>query len=197
MFDVNPMEITGPWRRGYVLDYHTLGSVHVGDDEFGRPIFETTRTQLGERLYRLKYKGDVSAVAEIVDAAAAFLAGWAPPIDLLVAVPASDQRRRSQPLLALAPRLAERLGLPFAPNGVRVHSGRKPLKDVFDQDERLRLLEGAFMVSREVVEGRSVLLLDDLYRSGATLSAVTEALVGAGGAADVFALALTRTRTLR
>ena len=59
--------------------------------------------------------------------------------------------------------------------------------------ERRRLLEGAFAVSRSEVEGEPILLLDDLYRSGATLNAVAEALTQAGAAA-VFALALTKTR---
>jgi competence protein ComFC len=67
------------------------------------------------------------------------------------------------------------------------------LKNVYDFDERRRLLADAFVVSRSGVEGERILLLDDLYRSGATLNAVGEALAEAGAAA-VFALALTKTR---
>jgi len=42
-----------------------------------------------------------------------------------------------------------------------------------------------------------VLLFDDLYRSGATMNAIAAALLDEGGAADVFALAITRTRSKR
>ncbi len=37
--------------------------------------------------------------------------------------------------------------------------------------------------------------MDDLYRSGATMDAITRALYDQGSAADVFALAITRTRS--
>jgi predicted amidophosphoribosyltransferase len=44
------------------------------------------------------------------------------------------------------------------------------------------------------VQDERVLLFDDLYRSGATLNAVTEALI-ASGALAVYALAVTQTRS--
>lgn len=47
------------------------------------------------------------------------------------------------------------------------------------------------------VEGRKVLLFDDLFRSGATMNAVTDVLLKKGGAPKVFALTLTRTRSSR
>ncbi len=69
------------------------------------------------------------------------------------------------------------------------------LKNVYAYDERLRLLEGAHKVDASVVRGQRVLLFDDLYRSGATMNAITAALYDEGGVADVYALALTRTRS--
>jgi predicted amidophosphoribosyltransferase len=67
------------------------------------------------------------------------------------------------------------------------------LKNVYDFEERKKLLEGMYDVSRSVVAGHRVLLMDDLYRSGATLNAVTEAILQSG-ASLVYALALTQTR---
>ena len=68
------------------------------------------------------------------------------------------------------------------------------LKNTFDLDERARLLEGLHAVDRSVTSGKSVLLFDDLYRSGATMNAITTELYEAGEVADVFALTITRTR---
>lgn len=68
------------------------------------------------------------------------------------------------------------------------------LKDVFDYRERIKRLEGAFQIDPHAVSGKRILLVDDLYRSGATASVVAQALL-AGGAATVHMLAMTKTRT--
>ena len=59
----------------------------------------------------------------------------------------------------------------------------------------MQLLESAYKVDAVRLQGKSVLLLDDLYRSGATLNALTAAVYAQGGAANVYVLALTRTRS--
>jgi predicted amidophosphoribosyltransferase len=68
------------------------------------------------------------------------------------------------------------------------------LKNVHDAEQRRELLEGAFEAERTLVQGKGILLVDDLYRSGATANAVTIALLAAG-AARVYFLAATRTRS--
>lgn len=54
--------------------------------------------------------------------------------------------------------------------------------------------DGAHTAKARVILGKKVLLFDDLYRSGATMNAVTRALYDAG-AEDVFAFTITRTRS--
>ena len=71
------------------------------------------------------------------------------------------------------------------------------LKNVYDYTERLSLLAGSHAVDRTQVQGRQVLLFDDLYRSGATMNAITAALYDEGAVANVFALTITRTRSNR
>jgi len=72
-------------------------------------------------------------------------------------------------------------------------SGAAELKNLHEFEDRRRLLENAVTADRRLVEGRSVLLVDDLIRSGATMNAVAEALTTAG-ASSVYAFALTQTR---
>ena len=69
------------------------------------------------------------------------------------------------------------------------------LKNIFDLDERAKLLEGLHAVDTSVTRNKSVLLFDDLYRSGATMNAVTTDLYETGKATDVFALTITRARS--
>lgn len=69
------------------------------------------------------------------------------------------------------------------------------LKNVYDLDERLKLLEGAFQVDENKIKGKHVLLFDDLFRSGATMNVITSALYDQGKAKDVVAFTVTKTRS--
>ena len=189
----HPMRIPGSWQEGYVLDYHTKSSDFVGYDEYGRPRFDTVRTEVGELLYRLKYKGQKDALEDLVNVAAGFICSWGPVIDAVVPVPPT-RVRATQPVLLLATGLARKLQLPLR-DVVRRQQSPKELKNVFDYHERIKLLENAHDVTCTVVRGKSVLLVDDLYRSGATLNAVAVALRTKGKVSAVYAFAATRTRS--
>jgi predicted amidophosphoribosyltransferase len=188
------MQIPGRWRAGYALDYHTLTSTYLGDDEYGRAMFDTKRSEVGELLYRLKYRSDKSALGELVEVAARFVREWNPGLTILVPVPPS-RVRAEQPVHLVAERLGTSIGIPVDPNGVTRVKETPELKNVYAYDERLRLLDGAHRTEASVVKGQRVLLFDDLYRSGATMNAITAALYDEGDAADVYALTLTRTRS--
>ena len=100
-----------------------------------------------------------------------------------------------QPVMILGDALGKRLGLPFAPEWVEKARENPEIKNVYDYDERIRLLAGAYDVDRTKAQGRKILLFDDLYRSGATMNAITAALYDQGAVSEVFALAITRTRS--
>jgi predicted amidophosphoribosyltransferase len=189
------MRIPGRWRDGFVLDYHTTGSIYVGDDEYGHPVFDTKRTELGELLYRLKYRADKSVVPEIVAAAQGFLQSRNPGATFIVPVPPSREDRPQQPVLLLAATLGQELGVPVRPDAVRRAKRVPQLNNVYDYDARIRLLKDAHEVDGSVTSGQVVLLFDDLYRSGAIMNAIAHTLYDAGQVSDLVALALTRTRT--
>src|SRR3989304_3715015 len=111
MAKTNPRKIRGPWTDGYVLDVHSTGSVFVGYDEFGHSRYDTTRTEIGELLYRLKYKTDVSALADIGEASARFIRSWRITFDLIVPVPPT-RARRGQPLPQIFDELGKRVRVP-------------------------------------------------------------------------------------
>jgi competence protein ComFC len=115
-------------------------------------------------------------------------------VDIIIPVPPT-RARAAQPVLVLAEGISKGLNLSYAPACVTRTRDVPELKNVYDYDERIRLLSGAHAVDRQRVAGRRVLLFDDLYRSGATMNAITAALYEDGSAKDVFALALTRTRS--
>lgn len=190
---MKPMKIPGSWKDGYVLDYHTKSSDFVGYDEYGHPQFSTVRTPVGDLLYRLKYKGQKTALTDLVSVAAGFIRGWGPPVTAIVPVPPS-RSRSSQPVMQIARGIGALLGIPVQ-DVVQKAPTAKELKDVFDYHERLKLLANAFTVSTADLRGKAVLLVDDLFRSGATLNAVTTSLTSQGKVREVYAFCPTRTRS--
>lgn len=77
-------------------------------------------------------------------------------------------------------------------------SGALELKNVGDPEERRSLLAGSISVAgRQTLEGKQVLLVDDLYRSGATLDACCSVLLDDAKVASVCALTMTMTRSKR
>ncbi|MFA6471999.1 MAG: ComF family protein [Candidatus Latescibacterota bacterium] len=195
MTNIKPITIQGRWRKGFVLDYHTVGSTFLGSDEYGHPIFDTKRTELGELLYRLKYRSDTSVITEIIQAATDFISRWNPEIDCIVPVLPSRSGRPLQPVMVLAEEISAKLNLPVTKNCIIKVKETPELKNIFDYDERLHLLEDVHRVESPLIAGKKVLLFDDLYRSGATMNAIASALYDQGNVADIFALAITRTRS--
>jgi hypothetical protein len=109
-----PRKIYGAWAEGYVLDVHSTGSTFIGYNQFGHPQFETLRTEVGELLFRLKYRSDDTVVEELVDAAEALTRSWGIAITMIVPVPPTRTYRTLQPVARLADGLGSRLGVPVA-----------------------------------------------------------------------------------
>jgi competence protein ComFC len=193
MAKVQPRQILGKWRKGFALDIHTVSSIPIGYNEFGHMQFDTTRSDIGELLFKLKNRSDRSVVPEIADAAVGFLKSLSDKFDVIVPVPASTHRA-TQPVSLIAAQISELLGIPLA-DAVKKSRETPQLKNVYDLDERLKLLDGVFEIDKGQVGGKRVLLFDDLYRSGATLNVITDALYKQGQAKDVVALTITKTRS--
>jgi len=195
--NIKPITIQGPWSSGWALDLHTLSSAFIGDDAFGHPQFENKRSEIGELLYQFKYRGDQSGLTAICETAAAFILSRKFPVDVIVAVPPSNEKRRSQPLPLIAKGVADRLSCEYRPDAlVKVHQTQE-LKSVFDLAQREKLLHGAFRALPQMLEGRNVLLLDDLFRSGATLAEAAREILENGRAKSLLAVTLTKTRSNR
>jgi predicted amidophosphoribosyltransferase len=189
---MTPRKIDGPWTDGRVLDLHSTGSEFLGYDEYGHEQFDTRRTEVGELLYRLKYRNDASALDEIGDVAEKFIRSWRIEFDVIVPAPPT-RTRRVQPLHQIADQLARRFDVPVVKAVSKRAAGAAELKNLREYHERQAVLQDALVVNGRAIAGKRVLLVDDLIRSGATLGAVAAALTDAG-AAMIFAFALTKTR---
>jgi competence protein ComFC len=187
---INPMKLAGPWMAGFALDYHSVSATPTGDPYHP---FEMKYTELGGRLYRFKYRGDAGALPDILDTVEDFVRSSKMPIDCVVPAPPS-KGRVSQPVIEMARGVAKRLGVTVCEAAVVKVKETPSMKNIPDWLERQRVLEDAVQTGSDDVKGRSVLLLDDLVESGSTLRRAAGVLLKNGGAAAVYAVALTRTR---
>jgi competence protein ComFC len=193
---INPRKLRGPWADGYALDVHTVSSTMVGYNAYGYAVFDTLRSPLGELLHRLKNRGDETVVPEIAAAAGVFVEKWGLEVDAIVPVPPSNTTRKHQPVIAVAAALGEYLRMPLCEGCLMKAKSTAQLKDVFDYGRRTEILKDAFAVGASGTKGKRLLLVDDLYRSGATASAIAQLLTRSGGALAVYLLTLTQTRKL-
>ena len=196
MVKISPKKIKGQWVDGYALDFHMVSSTFIGYDDYGHEQFDTKRSEIGELLYRLKYKKDKSVINEMVTTAADFVKSKRWSFDLLIQVPPSSSRS-FQPVVVLAELLAKALSIEYCGDCVEKIKDTPQLKNVSDVNERKKLLSGAFRADCSKIEGKSVLLFDDLYCSGATMNEVSSALQKSGKAAFVYTLAITMARERR
>lgn len=109
--------------------------------------------------------------------------------DCIVPVPASSRKRGYNVPQRMALPLEKALGVPLYAHALRRVHARKRQAGL-PLDERLANVAGAFRAEdADLVEGKRVLLVDDVITTGATAAACAQALLAAG-AESVFALAM-------
>ncbi|MFN7019687.1 MAG: ComF family protein [Fimbriimonadales bacterium] len=92
-----------------------------------------------------------------------------------------------------AGRLARRLGVLFVPALTKTRA-TQPQKEFKNAVQKAKNIEGAFEVA-QTVQGLNLLIVDDVFDSGATLKEAGKVLKQAGaGALYAFCLARTRHR---
>lgn len=192
---IHPVKIEGHWLSGVALDLHTTSSTPIGYNESGHMQFDTVRPEIAECLYRLKNHADKEAAGPIIEAAAHFLEEHRDKFDAIVPVPPSHERI-VQPVIILAEGIGALLKLPVL-SCITTTRATSQLKNITDPEERKKHIEGLYKVDPAQTQGRSILLFDDLFRSGTTMNAITDELLGPGKAAAVRALTITKTRSNR
>ena len=100
---------------------------------------------------------------------------------VVVPVPLSAQRlkkRKYNQSALLAHTVAQELDLSYCDG---IHKTRETTAQMkLGRKDRLRNLEGAFVANPALVKGATILLIDDIITTGATITAATNALTEAG-----------------
>ncbi len=164
------------------------------------PAFACARTvypyapPLQDAICLLKYRGKIT----LVPALHRLMVEHLPPrdrVDLVVPIPLHPDRLRAREFnqsLLLADRIARHLRLPLSCSAL-VRLAPSVPQTSLSRKERLKNLRGAFAVTESVaVVGKRILLVDDVFTTGATMNECANALLQAGST-EVFALTLART----
>jgi len=146
-------------------------------------------------VHGLKYRDRLDLTASMAGWMARAGADLLADADVIVPVPLHPRRlwwRRFNQSASLAGSVAETAGKPLATTAL-LRIRPTPQQVGLSASERDRNVRGAFKVpenQRPTVAGRRVLVVDDVYTTGATVKAATRALLRAGAAAvDVLVFA--------
>lgn len=191
--NVNLKGIQGPWQEGWVLDKHSLKSERVGYYDNGRPRFDTTRTEAGEATYQLKYGANWAQAEVLATAIAEHIVKRLPePIGFIVPMPASNHRAK-QPVSEVAKALGKIINVPCFENTLVKAPTGVSLKDLHTRAEKEEALSNKIQLQDAITnEGKwNVLLVDDLYDSGASMDTACGVLRTYAKVANIYVAALT------
>ncbi|MBI5964492.1 MAG: ComF family protein [Chloroflexi bacterium] len=143
-------------------------------------------------LHRLKYRRDISMGEALAVQMVSFVRELNWPIDMIVPVPLGKQRLKERgynQVGMIAKPLALALDVRYVSNGLMRRKETRSQVGLSKQERRVNVRE-AFQ-ARAGMNGKNILVMDDVSTTGSTLSSSAEALYSSG-AKDVYALTVAR-----
>jgi ATP-dependent DNA helicase RecQ len=176
----HPRPLTGNWHIGFALDFH---SSFKGTD--------WNRSGIGDLVYRLKYQSDATALPALIEHTRNLFNAHTEmnQFDILLPVPSSTQREFS-PVHEFCKALSSAFNKPTQTSIAKTRQ-TQPQKEMHTLPQKRDNVAGAFAVNGDI-NTKHILLVDDLFDSGATLEEITR-LLRKHGAANINVLTLTRT----
>ena len=145
-------------------------------------------------ILKLKYSDKTFLIKQMADSLVRAFLTFHNSFDVIVPVPLHWKRqliRKYNQSSLLAQELSSRCNLPVDNHAIKRIIATKPLKSG-SFAKRLQALNGAFtMHKNHNIAGKNILLIDDVWTTGATLQSCAKVLIS-GGAKSVSALTLAR-----
>lgn len=187
------IRLTGQWEEGYAIDRHTVYSIYLGENDYGHPIYDTKRTEIGELVYQFKYQKNKNIVNDIMELVKPVLDQWRieEKVDIIIPIPPSDSSRNFQPVFLISKAIADYLNIPTSTQVLK-KTKTEQLKNV-SNDKKLDSIKNAIIKEKQFKRKVNILLIDDLYDSGATLNEAVNVLKKDKNVDEVYVLAMTKT----
>ena len=148
---------------------------------------------ISSAIYRFKYLGRREYASCFARCSVKILGDYISVVnpDMIACVPLSKGKmlkRGYNQAQDLAEELSKVINVPFCPAAVRRIRNTAPMK-LLSPAQRQKNLKNAFKSGQNVVKSKRILLVDDIYTTGATMDAVSSALLEAG-AESVYCMTL-------
>ncbi|WP_039056652.1 ComF family protein [Enterobacter sp. Bisph1] len=192
---VNIKEISGNWDFGVVMDKHSKRSIFTGNNQWGYNSFDTARTEVGEALYQLKYQSDWNKVGPLAECLYIEAYPLFERVGFIVPMPASTIRPR-QPVTDIAKALAQRANRPCFDKlliNTSLGAADASSKNLHTKQQKVAALANRFYVNPVISKQGcwNVLLIDDIYHTGASMEAACATLRDYNRVNKIFVAALT------
>jgi ComF family protein len=152
---------------------------------------------LQKAIRNLKYNGDIGLGETLASLLLEVLIKESWSIDLVIGVPLDHYRYKERGYnqsVYLSRPLAHLGGLPHSVKAIkRIRQTRSQVG--LSSGERLINVDGAFLADRKIVSRKTILIIDDVITTGATINACTSALLSAN-AYRVYGITLARAKRL-
>lgn len=182
--DLNLIPLEGSFDFGYALGHYS-----------DRTSAHTEKTQIGKLLHRFKYQFNQDAgvilanlVAELINSSNLFKSS-----DLMLTVPSSFTSRPFDPVSFLAENISFGTGIRWEKGVIKRRKITGQQKRIFDRGLKEENVELLFALNdSQLINDKKILLLDNLYASGATINQISRILRQAQ-ADKIFVLVLAKT----
>ena len=167
-----------------------------------RPSFKVLRSwavfenPVQEALHQLKYRRNIGLGEALAAQMSVFVAQLEWPVDIIIPIPLGKKRLKERgynQVAMVANPLSLQLGIDYRPMAL-VRARETHSQVGLTATERKQNVLNAFQADKNKINGRTVLLIDDVSTTGATLSSAAEALYAAG-AKEVYAFTIARALT--
>lgn len=151
------------------------------------------RSEIGELEHAAKYDGSNTARAKLADLVTEIARRlYDGRVHVIASVPPTTAGAVGLPQY-LAGALSDRLNLPNVTAAMKWNGQKPSLKELSVDQKWAALEQVGLSIERGAIQGKSVLLVDDMYQSGTTVHFVGGAL-RAAGANDIHVLAVSKGR---
>jgi hypothetical protein len=163
--EIEPIPLSGNFDAGFAL-----GEYSISESE------KRKRTIVGYLLHKFKYEQDHHAGELLADLASDFIESRIPlkSTDLILTVPPSFRSRLFDPVSFLAQRIQERTKIQWEKDvfiRTRLTKSQKDIRGI--EAKQLNVLNTYKIAKPLKLDGKKILLVDDVIASGATLDEIS------------------------